>query len=48
MPAPFFADSIEDKPVLLGQRSLDAVFALARGPSWSWSASARSGRARTC
>ena len=30
MPAPFFADSIEDKAVLLGQRSLDAVFALAR------------------
>ncbi len=30
MPAPFFADSIEDKQVLLGQRSLEAVFALAR------------------
>ena len=30
MPAPFFADSIEDKAVLLGQRSLEAVFALAR------------------
>jgi DNA-binding transcriptional regulator LsrR (DeoR family) len=30
MPAPFFADSIEDKRVLLGQRSLDSVFALAR------------------
>ncbi len=30
MPAPFFADSIEDKRVLLGQRSIEAVFALAR------------------
>ena len=30
MPAPFFADSVEDKAVLLGQRSLEAVFALAR------------------
>ena len=30
MPAPFFADSIDDKRVLLAQRSLDAVFALAR------------------
>lgn len=30
MPAPFFADSIEDKAVLLGQRSLEAVFALGR------------------
>ena len=30
MPAPFFADSIEDKAVLLGQRSLEAVFELAR------------------
>lgn len=30
MPAPFFADSIEDKAVLLGQRSLDGVFELAR------------------
>jgi DNA-binding transcriptional regulator LsrR (DeoR family) len=30
MPAPFFADSIEDKQVLLGQRSLESVFALAR------------------
>ena len=30
MPAPFFADSIEDKQVLLAQRSLEPVFALAR------------------
>jgi DNA-binding transcriptional regulator LsrR (DeoR family) len=30
MPAPFFADSIEDKAVLLGQRSLESVLALAR------------------
>jgi DNA-binding transcriptional regulator LsrR (DeoR family) len=30
MPAPFFADSVDDKRVLLGQRSLEAVFALAR------------------
>ena len=30
MPAPFFADSTEDRAVLLGQRSLDAVFVLAR------------------
>jgi DNA-binding transcriptional regulator LsrR (DeoR family) len=30
MPAPFFADSVEDKAVLLGQRSLEAVFALGR------------------
>jgi DNA-binding transcriptional regulator LsrR (DeoR family) len=30
MPAPFFADSIDDKQVLLGQRSLQSVFALAR------------------
>jgi DNA-binding transcriptional regulator LsrR (DeoR family) len=30
MPAPFFADTTEDKQVLLGQRSLEAVFALAR------------------
>lgn len=29
MPAPFFADSMEDKRVLLGQRSLESVFALA-------------------
>ena len=31
MPAPFFADSGEDKAVLLSQRSIEAVFALARG-----------------
>ncbi len=30
MPAPFFADSVEDRAVLLGQRSLQSVFALAR------------------
>lgn len=30
MPAPFFADSVEDKAVLLSQRSLEAVFTLAR------------------
>lgn len=30
MPAPFFADSVEDKQVLLAQRSLESVFALAR------------------
>ena len=30
MPAPFFADSMLDKQVLLGQRSLESVFALAR------------------
>ena len=30
MPAPFFADSVEDKAVLLGQRSLESVFALGR------------------
>ena len=30
MPAPFFADSMQDKQVLLGQRSLESVFALAR------------------
>ena len=30
MPAPFFADSGEDKAVLLAQRSLESVFALAR------------------
>jgi DNA-binding transcriptional regulator LsrR (DeoR family) len=30
MPAPFFADSVEDKQVLLGQRSIESVFALAR------------------
>ncbi len=30
MPAPFFADSIDDKQVLLGQRSLESVLALAR------------------
>ncbi|MEA2782976.1 MAG: hypothetical protein QOK29_4520, partial [Rhodospirillaceae bacterium] len=30
MPAPFFADSIEDKRVLMAQKSLNDVFALAR------------------
>jgi DNA-binding transcriptional regulator LsrR (DeoR family) len=30
MPAPFFADSIEDKQVLLAQRSIESVFGLAR------------------
>ena len=30
MPAPFFADSVEDKQVLLSQRSLESVFELAR------------------
>jgi DNA-binding transcriptional regulator LsrR (DeoR family) len=30
MPAPFFADSVEDKQVLLAQRSIESVFALAR------------------
>jgi len=30
MPAPFFADSISDKKVLLGQKSLKDVFSLAR------------------
>ncbi|HEY1383744.1 MAG TPA: sugar-binding domain-containing protein, partial [Dongiaceae bacterium] len=30
MPAPFFADSIEDKKVLLGQKGLKDVFSLAR------------------
>jgi len=29
MPAPFFADSVEDKQVLMAQRSLEAVFRLA-------------------
>lgn len=30
MPAPFFADSAEDKQVLMAQRSIESVFALAR------------------
>ncbi|MFO1075149.1 MAG: sugar-binding transcriptional regulator [Geminicoccaceae bacterium] len=30
MPAPFFADSLEDKQVLMGQRGLEPVLALAR------------------
>ena len=33
MPVPFFADSLEDKPVLLAQQSLRDVMELARGPS---------------
>lgn len=30
MPAPFFADSVEDKQVLMAQKSLESVFGLAR------------------
>ncbi|MEK0081591.1 sugar-binding transcriptional regulator [Benzoatithermus flavus] len=30
LPAPFFADSVEDKQVLMAQRSIESVFALAR------------------
>ena len=30
MPAPFFADSVDDKRVLLAQRSIEGVFSLAR------------------
>ena len=48
MPAPFFADSIEDKRVLLGQkRPARRVRAGARGRALSSSASARSGPRRT-
>ena len=49
MPAPFFADSVDDKRVLLGQRSIEAVFTLGAfcraGGAW---ASARSAPSRTC
>ena len=48
MPVPFFANSIEDKKVLLAQMGITDVFALARAAALYSSASARSARMRTC
>ena len=49
MPAPFFADSVEDKTRAARRSAASRRCSRWRArPSWSWSASARSDRARIC